>query len=769
MAIVRIEVELDDRGAIVNTRKLSDEFKRMPSAAKPAADEMKKLQLEQRRASDAADLLAQRLGVTLPEAARRTVAESKNVGRVLTGIFNVTLFATFGAILIQTISNLGPLIKKIQDWDGALKRARESQKQVNQQLLEMAQNTKDIRREIELLGVASVEAARIRMIRQRQDLEDLRQTLDILETQRKRLEEIAKQTREVTVGPAGGIAGVEPKTRLIPTQEAKAAKLQLDILNPKIAELRKLVKEAGDTLAKYSKELSLEEAEKAKQRTEELNELLKEQLEYRKQLGDQAIQAIARLDAERQKIEELNRATEKSARAAYREAVGADVRPGGLPQTAEEAIRRGEQINARRAQETIRRAEEQKNKLKQINEQIARDAEAKFERAAFAIEGFFDRVFLTARSFGDVMRQLWTTTVGYIVKQIARMVAAWWLGHRQMVQISAGGSPAAVPGLTAGSGGVVGGAVIPAVMAAGGNGGIPGGTVGTTGTGGIPGGTVGMAGLSAFRNLQLAAGITALGGLSLASYGIGRGSPLLGGIGGFLAGGGIGLGLQSTGMLSGLGIIGGFAGPIGAGIGAIIGIIGAIRARGRQKTASAGIHEQYMAAEKKILNDFSRYLITYDSATSGLASVYEAAVAQLQGLGGPGKQTIREIGPKYQAALRRLEDLERARGFRTTAIAGLPIPSFQSGGIAPTAGGGGAYLSWLHAGEAVLNRRAVAALGRRGVERLNRGEGVGGGDVNVHIHAVDARSFVDLVDSHPGAVVRVVRRVAKNNGVTLPF
>jgi hypothetical protein len=77
-------------------------------------------------------------------------------------------------------------------------------------------------------------------------------------------------------------------------------------------------------------------------------------------------------------------------------------------------------------------------------------------------------------------------------------------------------------------------------------------------------------------------------------------------------------------------------------------------------------------------------------------------------------------------------EIERIRQQRGALIQALPIPEFARGGLVNAAFSGqlsaistgqGKILAFLHRGEAVLNARAVAALGPSFIERANRAPG----------------------------------------------
>ena len=237
---------------------------------------------------------------------------------------------------------------------------------------------------------------------------------------------------------------------------------------------------------------------------------------------------------------------------------------------------------------------EQKKKLiiQQSNLDIAVDTKSRFEETARNIEGFLDRVFVSARSFADIWKQLWMQSINYVVKQFARMAAAWWMTRQGMAAAPAGGGGSGGGGiggflggiLNSGGGGGGGGGknllggFVNGGYAVPGAGGGSGGSGGGGGIGGL-GGLLNLGGLKNFIGMGKGASNAATG-----VYGAGTGSGFsLGGLmksdaaamgGALLAGYGLKRGgLVGLGMTTAGGAMIGFryGGPVGAVIGAAIG------------------------------------------------------------------------------------------------------------------------------------------------------------------------------------------------------
>jgi hypothetical protein len=440
----------------------------------------------------------------------------------------------------------------------------------------------------------------------------------------------------------------------------------------------------------------------------------------------------------------------------------------------------------KRGKEALQIWEREQDRIIDLNEKMARDAEAKFERTADAIEGFFNRVFLTARSFSDVWRQLWGQIANYAVNQVAKIVAAWWTGQKSMTQAS----------VTGGYGGMGGGGASQGVQSvlqfasavpmastasAGGGmsaglsdyysylmgGGSDGGVVGNTGTGAIQGGASLGSSIGGF--LTSPSGYAMLGGLGLSvmGSGINSGNMALAGISGFLGGGFTGMAVGST-LLAGT-AMGAWAGPIGAAIGLGVGLFMAARKRNQQKKQSTAVHASYNEIQARIIEEYEAHKRGYDDSVSTLTSAYDSSVVSLQSMGGPGSRTINEITAYYKEGMAKLKAIQARREGRLESIAGLPLPEFATGsnGIIRTGGSNG-FLSVLHPNEAVLNEKAAASLGDDAIKKLNRGQSAGGTTI-INISATDTKTLRQWLQGERDVFVEFIRRQAKDQGMPIPL
>lgn len=397
-------------------------------------------------------------------------------------------------------------------------------------------------------------------------------------------------------------------------------------------------------------------------------------------------------------------------------------------------------------------------------------------------DSFFRGVFAGSRSLRDALKRLWRDFLDFFLGLTRRMVAAWISGQRQMQQASAG---FALPGF-GGGGGLLGGILgsIGGLLGLPGLG-IPSGTPPTfpslglgllTGRGGFPtiGSTGGVTGgvLGQLGGLGGLAGLAGLVGLQLLAGG-GRARGFLGG---FLTGGGFGTVIGSSSALAGT-AIGAFAGPIGAIVGAIAGGIAKIFKRGKIKRRLTRVAVEGFAEMHRVVGEFLRFRVDFESAVEQLTHIWEQMVNNWSRAGSLGRRAIRTQQPQFEALVRGLVDIQRAREQRTQLIGSLPIPEFQFGGLVRAINtANGRILAFLHGGEAVLNRRAVQALGERRVEELNRAPSRSFGSTSrtgdhfsITIQAVDAESVERWLQRNEGRLVRFIRRAARDRGREIPF
>ncbi len=309
-------------------------------------------------------------------------------------------------------------------------------------------------------------------------------------------------------------------------------------------------------------------------------------------------------------------------------------------------------------------------------------------------QGFFQRLLGGARSFRDAFKRLLADLLQYFLRALAQMAAGWLSTFGRFVGGSASG------GLLAS---------------------FAGGTPPIFGGGG--GGSATNIGLFEQLGINLhglgpiSGNLLASGGLLAALLGIQRGSPVIGALGGAAAGFA-------------------FGGPIGALVGGVLGFLGGIFNRGKLKRRATAIATSGFAEMRKVLDDFKRFQVDFQSALSAIDTIWAGMVQAWQQIGGSvGRRSIRTQEPFYKQLRGELERIQKLREAHQGLIDALPIPEFAHGGLVDQMlgrmqalnSGSGKVLAFLHRGEAVLNARAVKALGPTFVERANRAQGFASG------------------------------------------
>ncbi|HLZ93376.1 MAG TPA: hypothetical protein VKQ28_16850 [Candidatus Acidoferrum sp.] len=433
------------------------------------------------------------------------------------------------------------------------------------------------------------------------------------------------------------------------------------------------------------------------------------------------------------------------------------------------------------------------------------------DRLASQMQSFFDEI--TSGNIGQAFKRMFEQIV-------FQMVATWVLGMQGMRAASAGamgGGPGGILGALFGGGaggGIFGGAGAPggtpSILGGGsasssvlggldnlplfsgqgeaggafsllglglsaGQGTALAGMVMPSGSGPQGGGLLGMLGGGGLGSLF---GLAAMGGGAL----LGSGNTALRSIGGLLLGGGLGAGIASTiagtAIGSALGAFGALLGPIGAVAGFLIPLIMGLFGPHKGDIARVQVMEPLMAQIKIIKDSYDVFQTPYNTGVSELEKLRTDAIANLKKIGGRQvKGNTRSTNKLVDDAETYLKTTEAERQRRAQLTFGAP--QFHEGGIVwpgmsalspgiPGVGqfhGGGVVNANLLEGEGVVNRAGMRSLGHGGLNRLNSGAGPGG-DVHVHINAVDAASFDSWLKNGAGGI-SILRflRYASNSGM----
>lgn len=379
-------------------------------------------------------------------------------------------------------------------------------------------------------------------------------------------------------------------------------------------------------------------------------------------------------------------------------------------------------------------------------------------------DGFFRRLLSGAGSFRDALKRLLSDLLQFFLRTIEQMVGAWLGGFGRM---AGGGVGNFLGGLLGGpAGGGILGLAAPLLSSGFGFRVGPGSTAPTFPGGG--GGGFSATTLDIFSRLGIPVRDLALGGLTIPG-GLLASGGLLGVLGGFQSGS------RALGALGGAAAGFAFGGPIGAVIGAVAGFFAGLFGRGKKKRQATRIAEQGFAEMQKVVEQFKKFQLDFESALAQVTALWEQMQAAWRQLGGSiFRRSSSSQQPRFDAIVRELRQIQQAREERARIIESLPIPEFQLGGLVPSGGSrDGRILAFLHPGEAVLNRRAVQTLGPHVVEQLNRAPNVsqpqaaafGASPVNLTVQVFAARGMDE--NALANFTLRKLQRALADRGLSL--
>ena len=640
-------------------------------------------------ASHAVHLLGREIGLELPRAVRRFIGESELLGKVLSSAFNFSVYIAIGQSLFSFVKEIG---EKFKWWgesaEEAAKKNDSLTKSIHDQLKELddyGNKLDQIKKQRDLIGLTG-STKELKSVEQLQSDVSLAKTA--YESAQARQNRLALNLMSPEYKIVNGVRQLGGKSIEDAKEYEKVQELTIKT-EGEYNEALETLKNATKQLAVTRKDESEEKHKLYTKQFEEMNRYAKEYekgLERIQSLDNETIQARMQTNAKAEAglsaatgvagwVKPTSAQDQIDAGLAKNEAFGksiidkakatADLIKGN--ESLYESLARQQkdysgmlaaelaqldELKAKYADnaDAITAIEERKKLLiERTNYDITQDAKSKFEKSAQSIEGFFNRVFLTAKSFSDVMHQLWTQIAGYAISQISKMVAAWFIGQRSMAGGSAGGS---IIGAAAGT--------LPAFSAAamsgGGNANALGGSWGSSGGGlgslaGIGTGAIGLSSLA----LPVVGGLAMAGGLT-SNMGAKGGLYAATGLAGISAAGAAGIG---GGTIAGLAaslsipIIGGII-AAGIGIGMLVGWLHkSATEKARQKIKSTygvdiqskGVLQQVvelakqnyggnldMAVHSQQVAELVRlYAMTTGQATSGMRSPMSSATFSQSG------------------------------------------------------------------------------------------------------------------------------------------
>jgi hypothetical protein len=631
---MELVVQVDNRDANANLKAtnvtISELERRAVSSAKAASGSFDGMTNSFTRSRDeiyegrvAAQLLGRELGVQLPRSVARFLAQSALIGPALSAAFEISIFAAMGVALYEGAKKLYNWTQGTKDAEEATKRHKEEQEKLNKSLEDYGtflDRMAKLRQEGATVGLTGA-------AKTASDIADLQKKVNTAQIEWEGLKSSLNRVQVLPLDAAAAMKAAFDSTSLL----AKAAK--------EYEEKRDQIQKKEWSYLELKGQLENAILELKKQQTDEMDKQIEKEMELNRQMisryrtrewqmaedlqklvgsAETAGAVLGQLPAARalppiidpEQVAHLVDAIKLTADLKNQNQSLAEQilrRRGdimGAAQIEIDVLEQQKKLYADNSDAIAAITEREKLIVTQANFEIAEDAKRQFDRTASAIEGFFQRVFLTAKSFADVWKQLWTQAVGYVVTQLSKMTAGLIMGGYR-APMAAGG-----PAGGGGSGGILGAlsGMIPIWGGGGGIGGLLGtpgfnpnaaaggsamGRPGGAGGGGLFSGLLGggagsLAGLKSFVGLGtshgaelqatlmtggarsfsatlghiLTSNAAAMGGAMLAMYGLQRGG--LSGLGMTTAGGAL-IGAR-------------FGGPLGAAIGAGIGALaGTIR------------------------------------------------------------------------------------------------------------------------------------------------------------------------------------------------
>jgi hypothetical protein len=190
------------------------------------------------------------------------------------------------------------------------------------------------------------------------------------------------------------------------------------------------------------------------------------------------------------------------------------------------------------------------------------------------------------------------------------------------------------------------------------------------------------------------------------------------------------------------------------------------------------LRDQFRPEVQRVVDAYNLHQIDYGTAIAQLEQLRQQGVDRLRQLKGDGHRAHQVV----DEAISKINQTEAARQTALQNIAGLPIPEFAGGGIV-TGALGQPVPVLAHGGEVILNRVQQAMVGPQRIREAFQQSGaseqprggsfaaggmVGGGDTFI-IHAVDAKSFEELLARNPRALSGAIRKLARGAGKDIPF
>ena len=237
---------------------------------------------EVQRASEAAQMLSQQFGVTLPEGLRKAIAESRTLGSVMTGLFKVSVWGAAIGVAVDSITNIGTKLgwwgKQAEDVTRKNDELTKSVQEQNRQLDEYYDKLVKIQQQRGLIGLSGSEREAAQRNITQADVQMARSEWETLAAQANKAAFALGQITKYTV--VGGQRQLTQEYKDAADQAAKSLQLARDAEQKYIITKEELISS-----------------------TAELNLALREEAAERQKLAnDQYATALARVNRETREI-----------------------------------------------------------------------------------------------------------------------------------------------------------------------------------------------------------------------------------------------------------------------------------------------------------------------------------------------------------------------------------------------------------------------------------------------------------------------------------
>jgi len=435
-----------EREAVAGAKRSSVGMNQFELSAKQARDQM-------HQASRAAELLASRIGISLPEGARKWLVSLRGMAPLLASAFSASAVIAIGMALFDAGKRLYEWIDGSKEAAEAAKKQREKQDALNRSMSEYVDALKKIRNENEKIGLSgSARTGRdiVQLGGELQGLYELRTAVQqqianfpaANATWGRSQEEVAKLAllKKSLSDLDRAITPLEMQMQglqiTLGFDRAEEGAKRIDAEIKRVEALTDAIRKKGELETSIEKDLAALRAS-ARAAYEKSSGFVSSVAppSFADQVAgglrmnqESAMATIKQYQDQRTAVEQLTQANEDlSLSILKRYGTSQEVLQFEL-----EALEKQKALYSDNAEAIAVIEERKKLLIKQNNLEIAEDSRNQFERTAQSIEGFFNRVFMSAKSFGDIWKQLWTQIVNYLVSQFARMAASWLASRGQM-------------------------------------------------------------------------------------------------------------------------------------------------------------------------------------------------------------------------------------------------------------------------------------------------------------------------------------------------